>query len=142
MGFCRSIVLTLAFGACAMHAALVAAQTPSTKPIRVIVPFAPGGATDIVARVLAPRLGENLGQPVVVENRGGGGATIGMDAVAKAPPDGHTLGVATLTFSLNPSLFSRLPYDTEKDFAPVSLVSVVPFVFAIHPRCRRDRSTS
>jgi tripartite-type tricarboxylate transporter receptor subunit TctC len=133
MSFGRSIVLTLALGAGAMHVSLVAAQALSTKPIRVIVPFAPGGATDIVVRVLAPRLAENLGQAVVVENRGGGGATIGMDAVAKAPPDGHTLGVATLTFSLNPSLFAKLPYDTEKDFAPVSLVSVVPFVFAIHP---------
>ena len=109
------------------------AQVFPTKPIRIIVPFAPGGSTDIVARMLAPKLSENLGQSVVVDNRGGGGTTIGMDMLAKAPPDGHTLGVATLTFALNPSLYSKLPYNTERDFAPVSLVSTVPFVTAIHP---------
>ena len=109
------------------------AQNYPTRPVRVIVPFAPGGSTDIVARMLAPRLSENLGQQVVVDNRGGGATTIGMDMVAKAAPDGYMLGVATLTFALNPSLFSKLPYNTEKDFAPVSLVSIVPFVMAIHP---------
>ena len=116
-----------------MHAGIAAAQSYPTKPIRLIVPFAPGGSTDIVARLLAPRLSENLGQSVVVENRGGGGTTIGMEHLAKSAPDGYTLGVATLTFALNPSLFAKLPYDTEKDFAPVSLVSIVPFVMAIHP---------
>lgn len=110
-----------------------AAQSYPTKPIRVIVPFAPGGATDIVARLLAPRLSENLGQSVVVENRGGGGATIGMQIVAKAPPDGYTLGVATLTFALNPNLFAKLPYNTEKDFMPVTLISQTPFVMSVHP---------
>lgn len=109
------------------------AQTYPTKPVRVIVPFAPGGSTDIVARLLAPQLSANLGQSVVVDNRGGGGATIGMDLVAKAPPDGHTVGIATLTFALNPSLFAKLPYHSERDFVPVSLVSVMPFVMMIHP---------
>ena len=109
------------------------AQNYPSRPVRVIVPFAPGGSTDIVARMLAPRLSENLGQQVVVDNRGGGATTIGMDMVAKSAPDGYMLGVATLTFALNPSLFSKLPYNTEKDFAPVSLVSIVPFVMAIHP---------
>ncbi len=122
-----------AFLALAMCAGLASAQNYPTKPVRVIVPFAPGGATDIVARLLATRLSENLGQSVVVENRGGGGATIGMDHVAKSAPDGYTLGIATLTFAINPSLLAKLPYDTEKDFAPVSLVSTVPFVMAIHP---------
>jgi tripartite-type tricarboxylate transporter receptor subunit TctC len=123
-------MLTLAW--LLMHAHDAFAQAYPTRPVRVIVPFAPGGSTDIVARLLAPRLSENLGQSVVVENRGGGGTTIGMEHVARAAPDGYTLGVATLTFALNPSL-RKLPYDTEKDFAPVSLVSVVPFVMAIHP---------
>lgn len=109
------------------------AQNFPSKPVRIIVPFAPGGSTDIVARLLAPKLSEHLGQTVIVDNRGGGGTTIGMDILAKSPPDGHTLGVATLTFALNPSLFSKLPYNTERDFAPVSLVSTVPFVMAIHP---------
>ncbi|MDP2241777.1 MAG: tripartite tricarboxylate transporter substrate binding protein [Burkholderiales bacterium] len=117
----------------AMGAGPAAAQNYPTKPVRVIVPFAPGGSTDIVARLLAPRLSENLGQSVVVENRGGGGTLIGMDHVAKSAPDGYTLGVATLTFAINPSLVPKLPYDTLKDFAPVSLVSIVTFVMAIHP---------
>ena len=124
------VLLLVAF---AMQAQPASAQTYPAKPIRLIVPFAPGGSTDIVARLLAPRLSENLGQSVVVENRAGGGTTIGMDHVAKSAPDGYTLGVATLTFALNPSLFAKLPYNTDKDFAPVSLVSIVPFVFAIHP---------
>src|SRR5688572_15410883 len=111
----------------ALCAGLAAAQGYPSRPVRVIVPFAPGGSTDIVARLLAPRLSENLGQSVVVENRAGGGTTIGMEHVAKSPPDGHTLGVATLTFALNPSHFAKLPYDTLKDFQPVSLVSIVPF---------------
>lgn len=109
------------------------AQTFPTKAVRIIVPFAPGGSTDIVARMLAPKLSEHLGQTVIVDNRGGGATMIGMDMVAKAPPDGHTLGVATLTFALNPTLFSKLPYNPERDFAPVSPVSTVPFVTAIHP---------
>ena len=121
------------FAFCVLCSGFAAAQTYPTRPVRVIVPFAPGGSTDIVARLLAPRLSENLGQSVVVENRAGGGTTIGMEHVAKSAPDGHTLGVATLTFALNPSLFAKLPYNTEKDFAPVSLVSIVPFVMAIHP---------
>lgn len=126
-------LVTPALIAFIMGAGFAAAQNYPTKTVRVIVPFAPGGATDIVARLLAPQLSENLGQSVVVENRAGGGTTIGMEHVAKSAPDGHTLGVATLTFALNPSLVPKLPYDTLKDFAPVSLVSIVTFVMAIHP---------
>jgi tripartite-type tricarboxylate transporter receptor subunit TctC len=84
--------------------------------------------------MLAPKLGENLGQQVMVDNRPGGASTIGMDLVAKAAPDGYTLGVANLSFSINPTLFgARLPYNTEKDFALVSLVSIVPLVMSVHP---------
>lgn len=126
----RGILLAVPLGICA-HAAW--AQTFPTKPVRIIVPFAPGGSTDIVTRLLAPQLSINLGQSVVVDNRGGGAAMIGMEMVAKAPPDGHTLGVATLTFALNPSLFAKLPYNSERDFAPVGLVSVMPFVIMVHP---------
>jgi len=112
----------------------VGAQAYPARTIRVIVPFAPGGATDAVLRMLAPKLGENLGQQVVVDNRPGGASTIGMDLVAKAAPDGYTLGVANLSFSINPTLFgARLPYNTEKDFALVSLVSIVPLVMSVHP---------
>jgi tripartite-type tricarboxylate transporter receptor subunit TctC len=86
-----------------------------------------------VFRMLAPRLSENLGQQVVIDNRPGGATTIGMDIVAKAPADGYTLGAANLSFSVNPSLFAKLPYNTEKDFALVGLVSIVPLVLSVHP---------
>jgi tripartite-type tricarboxylate transporter receptor subunit TctC len=110
------------------------AQTYPARAIRIVVPFAPGGATDAVLRMLAPRLSENLGQQVVVDNRPGGASTIGMDMVAKAAPDGYTLGVANLSFSINPTLFgAKLPYNTERDFALVSLVSIVPLVMSVHP---------
>ena len=109
------------------------AQTYPVKPVRVIVPFAPGGSTDVVFRILAPRLTESLGQPLLVDNRPGGGATIGMDLVAKSAPDGYTLGVANISFGANPSLLAKLPYDTTRDFAPVTLVSIVTMVLAVHP---------
>jgi tripartite-type tricarboxylate transporter receptor subunit TctC len=115
------------------HAASAAAQSFPAKPVRVIVPFAPGGATDVVFRLLAPKLSENLGQQAVIENRAGGGSTIGMDLVAKSAPDGYTLGVANLSFAVNPSLLAKLPYDTERDFAPVSLVTIVPLGVSVHP---------
>jgi tripartite-type tricarboxylate transporter receptor subunit TctC len=116
--------------ACAFPAA---GQGYPTRPIRIIVPFAPGGATDAVARMIAPRLSEGLGQQVVVENRPGGAATIGMDAVAKSPPDGYTLGVANLTFSINPILMKKMPFDSEKDLALVSHISILPFLISVHP---------
>lgn len=112
---------------------LAGAQAYPVRPIRVIVPFAPGGATDAVMRMVAPRLSENLGQQVVVENRPGGAATIGMDVVAKSPPDGYTMGVANLTFSINPILFKKMPFDSEKDIALVSHISVLPFLVSVHP---------
>ena len=110
------------------------AQTFPAKPVRVIVPFPAGGTTDIVARVIAPRLGENLGQTILVENRGGGGGTIGADLVAKAPPDGYTLLMANVTFPMG-SLASahRLPYNVDTDFAGVSIVVFVPLVATANP---------
>lgn len=116
-----------------MGAGLAAAQTYPQKPVRIVVPFQAGGSTDVVFRILAPQLTEQLGQTVVVDNRPGGGATIGMEIVAKSPPDGHTLGVATLSFVCNPFILSKLPYDSVKDLAPVTLVTRVPHVFAVHP---------
>jgi tripartite-type tricarboxylate transporter receptor subunit TctC len=109
------------------------AQEFPIKPIRIIVPFAPGGSNDVVMRQLAPSLTEELGQTVIIENRPGGGATIGMDLVAKSKPDGYTLGVANTSFGANPFVMSKMPFDTLKDFAPVCLVGKVPLVVVINP---------
>src|SRR5450432_3494743 len=98
------------------------AQQYPTKPVRLMVPFAPGGANDVVARIVAVRLSESLGQPVVVDNRGGAGGTIGADIVAKAPPDGHTVLIASMGLAVNAVLYPKLPYDTLKDLAPVTMV--------------------
>jgi tripartite-type tricarboxylate transporter receptor subunit TctC len=109
------------------------AQPYPTKPVRLMVPFAPGGANDVVARIVAVRLSESLGQPVVVDNRGGAGGTIGADIVAKAPPDGHTLLIASMGLAVNAVLYPKLPYDTLKDLAPVTLVGEQPNIVVVHP---------
>ena len=112
----------------------VHAQTYPAKPVRIIVPFPPGGGTDIVARAVAQKLGDSLGETFVVDNRGGAGGTIGSEAAAKSAPDGYTLGVATSsTHGVAPSLYPRLGYDPVKDFAPVTLVATTPFVLVVHP---------
>ena len=113
--------------------AVTAAQGYPTRPIRIIVPYAPGGSTDVVFRLLAPRLAEDLGQTVVVDNRPGGSSTIGLDLAAKAPPDGHTWGTPNITFGANPSLMKKMPFDSEKDLVPVSQVAVVTMVLSLHP---------
>ncbi len=101
-------------------------------PVRLIVPYVPGGATDVQARALAQRLGVTWGQPVLVENRPGGNTVIATEVVAKAPPDGHTLLLAAMPFALNPTMYDRLPYDTDRDLAPVSLVSQVPLALIVN----------
>src|SRR4051812_36677808 len=95
------------------------AQTFPSKPVRLIVPLAPGGSTDIVARVLGQKLNEAWGQPVLVDNRAGGSTVIGTEIVAKAPPDGYTLLVTPAPFTIVPSLVKKLPYDPAKDFEPI-----------------------
>ena len=110
------------------------AQAFPSKPVRIIVPFAPGGSTDIVARLIARGLGEAWRQQVLVENRPGAGGTIGVDHVAKSPPDGHALIFGHVgTFGFGPSLYSKLPYDAVKDFAPIGLFTAVPNMLAVHP---------
>lgn len=104
------------------------------RPVKLIVPFAPGGSTDMVARLLAEKMGPFLGKAVVIENRGGGGGTLGADAIAKSRPDGYTIGMATVsTHGSNPAVYSRLPYDPVRDFAPITNVLSVPSVFVVHP---------
>ena len=114
-------------------AASAPAQNFPTRPIRIIVPYAPGGSTDVVFRILAPRLSEDLGQPVLVENRPGGSSTIGLDLAAKSPPDGHTWAIPNITFGANPSLIKKMPFDSQKDLLPVSQVTVVNLVLSLHP---------
>ena len=110
-----------------------AQQAYPNKPIRLIVPFAPGGSNDIVARIIGYKFGESFGQQVIIDNRGGASGIIGTDLAAKATPDGYTLLMMSLTLAVNPSLYKKLPYDTEKDLIPVSLVASAPLILVVHP---------
>lgn len=110
-----------------------AAQTYPSKPVRIIVPTSPGGIIDIVTRLLGQKMTEITGQIVVVENRAGASTNIGTEFVARAPGDGYTLLSTTLPLVVNPSLFTKLPFNVEKDLAPVSLVVAAPYVLAVHP---------
>jgi len=125
----------LAVAAClACFAPAVLAQVFPSKPVRLVVPFAPGGTNDIAARGIAPELGEALGQQVVVENRAGAGGQIGAEAVAKSPPDGHTLMMASSSVMTNaPAVYAKLRYDILKDFVPIGRVAELPLVVVVHP---------
>ena len=123
-------LLAIALLACA---ALAQAQGYPTRPIRVVVPFSPGGAVDGPMRVVAQAMAKSMGQPVVVENKPGAGATMGADVVAKSPPDGYTLLLASQTNVISASLYSKLPYDAMEDFAPVSLIGREPGVLVVNP---------
>jgi tripartite-type tricarboxylate transporter receptor subunit TctC len=109
------------------------AQSYPDRPVKVIVPFAPAGPTDVIARIVGDKLSANLGKQFYVENRAGAGGNIGTAAVAQSPPDGYTLLVASTGLVVNPSLFTKVPYDPVKDFAPISLIAVSPNVLAVHP---------
>ena len=120
---------------CLLLCSQVYAQVYPSRPVRLVVPFPPGGSTDAVARLLAQRMGDTFGQAVVVENRPGGNLFIGAEAVAKAPADGHTLlFTLDIVFTMNPSLFAKLPYDAERDFAPISLVTTQTMWFVSNPK--------
>jgi tripartite-type tricarboxylate transporter receptor subunit TctC len=123
--------LSFVLGAAALPAS---AQNWPDKPVKLIVPFAPGGSTDIIARLVADRMQKTLGQPVVVDNRAGAGGAIGAEAVAKAAADGYTIGVGTVsTLAVNPVLLKASRVDPRKDFAPVSALAAIPTVFSTHP---------
>jgi tripartite-type tricarboxylate transporter receptor subunit TctC len=113
-------------------ACLALAQAYPGKPIRLVVSFPPGGTVDIVARILQPRLSERLGQPIIIENRGGAGGAVGTEVVARSAPDGYTFLLTLSSHTINPMLY-KLSYDVERDFAPVSLVVSVPQLIAAHP---------
>ncbi|MSP96911.1 MAG: tripartite tricarboxylate transporter substrate binding protein [Betaproteobacteria bacterium] len=124
----RALTLSLIAASTAAHG-----QGYPTKPIRLIVPAAPGGGTDLAARVIAPKLSEYLGQQVVVENRAGGGTLIGTEFVARAAPDGYTLLMSLSALTINPYIMKKIPYDAVQDFAPVSQVLTLPMVLSSHP---------
>lgn len=123
-------ILGIVLGACASHAA---PQGYPNKPVRIIVPLAPGGAADLLARFTSPGLTESLGKAVVVENRAGGGGHIGADFVAKSPPDGYTLLLAGIPQAIGMSLYKNLPYDMARDLAPVTQAATFPSLIAVHP---------
>ena len=124
---------TLVLAVLCSVASLASAQPWPSKPVRIVVPYPPGGANDIVARALQPALSASLGQPIVIENRGGGATQLGTEAVARSAPDGSSFLLTNIALGANPSLFAKLPYDTSKDLAPISLISTVPLVLVVHP---------
>ena len=129
----KILLLCIAFLALSASPACAQSDYPN-KPVRVVVTFPPGGSTDVVMRLLLPRLTEKLGQQVVIDNRPGAGGNIGLTVVAKAAPDGYTLGVgAAGGLSANVALYPNMPFDPAKDFKPVSMLAVIPFVIVGHP---------
>ena len=127
--------MKLLFAAIAFAVAACAqAQAWPSRPIRYIVIFAPGGTTDILARLIAPKLSEALGQPVIVENRPGAGGNTGAEMIAKAAPDGYTIGSGTVSsHAINATLYARMPYDPDKDFSPITMLATLPNMLVVHP---------
>jgi len=125
----------LAFALCASPASHAQGSAPyPSKPLKIIVPFPPGGATALLARSLGAKMGDTLGQPVIVENRGGAAGAIGVDYVAKQAPDGYTILLGTIsTHGTSPAVNAKLPYDPVRDFTPLSLIAVNPLVLLVHP---------
>ena len=129
--FCLQLALCVA---CAMFGVTAhAAESYPSRPLRMVVPYAPGGNTDVLARLIAQRLTHNLGQQVVVDNRPGGNTLIGTALVARAPADGYTIMLTTLTFTVVPSLYRKLPFDPVRDYTPITLAVTLPNVLVIHP---------
>ena len=135
MRFALALIMTIvSIGAASAQSETAPANWPD-RPLRMIVPLPAGSAVDTVARLIAQRLSARLGQPVIVENRAGASGVIGADAVAKAAPDGYTLGMATSTTHMTAAVLNaKLPYDPVKDFAPVAIVGISPYVLVVNPK--------
>ena len=125
----RAVAATLA----CLYAGAAHAQPYPAKPVRIVVPFAPGGGTDVIARHLATGMTESLKRQVIVDNRAGANGIVGTELAARAAPDGYTLLFVSSPHSINPSVYAKLPYDTLRDFAPISLVALSPYVLVVHP---------
>jgi len=134
----RDFITLLGGAAMVLPAAAHAADDYPHRPIRLIVPYPPGGGTDIVGRVLGEKLGASLGQPIVIDNRGGAGGVLGTELVAKAAPDGYTLLLVPTSHVINPSIYVKLPYDTAKDFAPITMVASAAILMAVNPSVPAD----
>lgn len=122
--------LALASG---LLASAALAQTYPDKPVKFVVPYPPGGGTDVIARIVQPRMQALLGQPIVIDNRGGAGGSVGTDVVAKAPADGYTVLFTLNSHTVNPAIYAKLPFDTQKDFEPVGMVASLPQILAVNP---------
>jgi tripartite-type tricarboxylate transporter receptor subunit TctC len=129
----RLFSLGCAGALCALAASSVWAQSYPTKPVRMVIPFAPGGNTDIIGRIFVPKMSQILGQQIIVDNRGGAGGTIGTDFAARQAPDGYTLIMVSAGHTINPAMIKKLPYDSIKDFAPIGIIADVPTAFVVHP---------
>src|SRR4029079_8958721 len=126
----RDFITLLGRASVILPAAVGGAKSFPTRPIRLIVPFPAGGGTDIVGRVLGQKLHESLGQPVVIDNRSGAGGTLGTGLAAKSSPDGYTLLLVPTSHVINPSIYAKVPYDTERDFSPITMVASPQFLRA------------
>src|SRR5262245_15830649 len=134
----REFISLLGGAVMILPAIAAAAESFPTRPIRLVVPYPAGGGTDIVGRILGQKLHESLGQPIVIDNRGGAGGTIGTALAAKSAPDGYTLLLVPTSHVINPSIYAKLPYDTERDFAPITMVASAAILMAVHPRVPAD----
>lgn len=129
---CKTALIAL-LGAVGFTTAVMA-QTYPERPVKLIVPYAPGGSADITARMISEDWGKALGQPMIVENRAGAGGNAGVDAVAKSKPDGYTIGIHTLSLAVNPALYPKMPFDTLKDLAPIGMVASSQHVLVVNPK--------
>ena len=117
---CAGVALAIA------HAQAAESRVYPTKPIRLVLPFPPGGGVDVLARIMVPKLSETLGQQVIVDNRGGAAGNIAAEIVVKSPPDGYTLLMGISTLAINPAVYKKVPYDALRDFAPIALAVTLP----------------